>query len=60
MEMDQADRTLWTDMVDDLVEDRIGIQAEVAYFAGFFLAFGIGRPGNYPAIPLILWKFIPL
>jgi Fe-S oxidoreductase len=39
MEMDQADRTLWTDMVDDLVEDKIGKQAEVAYFAGCNISF---------------------
>ncbi|MGY5858665.1 MAG: (Fe-S)-binding protein [Candidatus Thorarchaeota archaeon] len=39
MEMDQEDRNLWTDMVDDLVEDRIGIKAEVAYFAGCNISF---------------------
>jgi len=39
MEMDQADRSLWTDMVDDLVKDRIGIEAEVAYFAGCNISF---------------------
>jgi Fe-S oxidoreductase len=39
MEMDQDDRTLWTDMVDDLVEDKIGVQAEVAYFAGCNISF---------------------
>ncbi|MFW9833736.1 MAG: (Fe-S)-binding protein [Candidatus Thorarchaeota archaeon] len=39
MEMDQADRTLWTDMVDDLVEDKIGVEAEVAYFAGCNISF---------------------
>ncbi|MHA1577748.1 MAG: (Fe-S)-binding protein [Candidatus Thorarchaeota archaeon] len=39
MEMDQDDRTLWTDMVDDLVKDRIGIEAEVAYFAGCNISF---------------------
>ncbi|MFX1561344.1 MAG: (Fe-S)-binding protein, partial [Promethearchaeota archaeon] len=39
MEMDQADRTLWTDMVDDLVEDKIGVKAEVAYFAGCNISF---------------------
>jgi len=39
MEMDQDDRTLWTDMVDDLVEDKIGVKAEVAYFAGCNISF---------------------
>jgi Fe-S oxidoreductase len=39
MEMDQEDRTLWTDMVDDLVEERTGIKAEVAYFAGCNISF---------------------
>ena len=39
MEMDQADRTLWTDMVDDLVKDKIGVKAEVAYFAGCNISF---------------------
>jgi heterodisulfide reductase subunit D len=39
MEMDQADRTLWTDMVDDLTEGRVGIKAEVAYFAGCNISF---------------------
>ncbi|MFX1482471.1 MAG: (Fe-S)-binding protein [Promethearchaeota archaeon] len=39
MEMDQADRTLWTDMVDDLVEGRTGVEAEVAYFAGCNISF---------------------
>ncbi|MHA2301977.1 MAG: (Fe-S)-binding protein [Candidatus Thorarchaeota archaeon] len=39
MEMDQFDRTLWTDMVDDLVEDREMANAEVAYFAGCNISF---------------------
>ncbi len=39
MEMDQFDRTLWTDMVDDLVEGKEMIQAEVAYFAGCNISF---------------------
>jgi heterodisulfide reductase subunit D len=39
MEMDQDDRTLWTDMVEDLVEERTGIKAEVAYFAGCNISF---------------------
>lgn len=39
MEMDQEDRTLWTDMVDDLVEGHTGIKAEVAYFAGCNISF---------------------
>ena len=39
MEMDQEDRSLWTDMVDDLVEGRTGIKAEVAYFAGCNISF---------------------
>ena len=39
MEMDQVDRTLWTDMVDDLVEGKIGVKAEVAYFAGCNISF---------------------
>ncbi|MHA2069621.1 MAG: 4Fe-4S dicluster domain-containing protein [Candidatus Thorarchaeota archaeon] len=34
MELDQFDRLIWADMVEDLVEDRVGKQAEVAYFAG--------------------------
>ncbi len=39
MDLEQDDRTIWTDMVDDLVEDRIGVQAEVAYFAGCNISF---------------------
>ena len=39
MEMDQEDRTLWTDLVDDLVEDKMGIKAEVAFFAGCNISF---------------------
>ncbi|MFW9918986.1 MAG: (Fe-S)-binding protein [Candidatus Thorarchaeota archaeon] len=39
MDLDQEDRTLWTDMVDDLVEDKIGQKAEVAYFAGCNISF---------------------
>lgn len=39
MEMDQFDRTLWTDMVDDLVEGKEMVQAEVAYFAGCNISF---------------------
>jgi heterodisulfide reductase subunit D len=39
MEMDQVDRTLWTDMVDDIVADRIGVKANVAYFAGCNISF---------------------
>jgi len=39
MEMDQYDRTLWTDMVDDLVEGKEMAQAEVAYFAGCNISF---------------------
>ena len=39
MEMDQFDRTLWTDMVEDLVEGREMVHAEVAYFAGCNISF---------------------
>jgi Fe-S oxidoreductase len=39
MEMDQFDRTLWTDMVDDLVEGKEMARAEVAYFAGCNISF---------------------
>ncbi|MGY5853947.1 MAG: (Fe-S)-binding protein [Candidatus Thorarchaeota archaeon] len=39
MDLEQDDRTIWTDMVEDLVEDRIGVQAEVAYFAGCNISF---------------------
>lgn len=39
MEMDQEDRILWTDMVDDLVENRIGKKSEVAFFAGCNISF---------------------
>jgi Fe-S oxidoreductase len=39
MEMDQFDRMLWTDMVDDLVEDKEMAHAEVAYFAGCNISF---------------------
>jgi heterodisulfide reductase subunit D len=39
MELDQFDRLIWADMVEDLVEDRVGKQAEVAYFAGCNISF---------------------
>ena len=39
MDLDQFDRTIWTDMIDDLVEDRIDVKAEVAYFAGCNISF---------------------
>ncbi|MFX0056253.1 MAG: (Fe-S)-binding protein [Promethearchaeota archaeon] len=39
MEMDQYDRMLWADMVDDLVEGKEMVQAEVAYFAGCNISF---------------------
>ncbi|MCK5150252.1 MAG: (Fe-S)-binding protein [Candidatus Thorarchaeota archaeon] len=39
MDLDQEDRTLWTDMVDDIVEDKIGVPAKVAYFAGCNISF---------------------
>jgi heterodisulfide reductase subunit D len=39
MELDQFDRLIWADMVDDIVEDRVGKQAEVAYFAGCNISF---------------------
>ncbi len=39
MDLDQSDRTIWTDMIDDLVEDRIDVEAEVAYFAGCNISF---------------------
>jgi heterodisulfide reductase subunit D len=39
MEMDQYDRMLWADMVDDLVEGKEMAEAEVAYFAGCNISF---------------------
>jgi heterodisulfide reductase subunit D len=39
MELDQFDRLIWADMVEELVEDRVGKQAEVAYFAGCNISF---------------------
>ncbi len=39
MDLDQEDRMLWTDMVDDIVEDRIDKPAKVAYFAGCNISF---------------------
>lgn len=39
MEMDQYDRTLWTDGVDDIVEGHIQKEAEVGYFAGCNISF---------------------
>ena len=39
MDLDQFDRSIWTDMIDDLVEDKIEVKAEVAYFAGCNISF---------------------
>ncbi|MFW9802173.1 MAG: (Fe-S)-binding protein [Candidatus Thorarchaeota archaeon] len=39
MDIDQVDRILWTDMVDDLVENRFQREASVAYFAGCNISF---------------------
>jgi len=39
MQLDQADRVLWMDMVDDITEDRIGVKAKVGYFAGCNISF---------------------
>jgi len=39
MDIDQADRNLWTDMVEDLVEGHEQKQAEIAYFAGCNISF---------------------
>lgn len=39
MDLDQEDRTLWTDMVDDMVEDKVDQPADVAYFAGCNISF---------------------
>jgi len=39
MQLDQADRVLWMDMVDDITEERIGVKAEVGYFAGCNISF---------------------
>ncbi|MFW9847758.1 MAG: (Fe-S)-binding protein [Candidatus Thorarchaeota archaeon] len=39
MDLEQEDRTLWADMVDDIVEDKVGQSAEVAYFAGCNISF---------------------
>ncbi len=39
MDLDQEDRLLWTDMVDDLTEGRVGAQAKIAYFAGCNISF---------------------
>lgn len=39
MDIDQDDRMLWTDMVDDMVEDKFLREAEVAYFAGCNISF---------------------
>ncbi|UCE11790.1 MAG: (Fe-S)-binding protein [Candidatus Thorarchaeota archaeon] len=39
MDIDQDDRLIWTDMVDDLVEGRVQKQAEVAYFAGCNISY---------------------
>ncbi len=39
MDLDQEDRTIWADMVDDIVEGHIGKAAATAYFVGCNISF---------------------